>query len=312
MPLTIVTEPSIEPVSLADMKEHLRVNSASFATDVSLEMTITPGSHATAASYGLTGSTVGSNVYTSLVLLQAGTAGTGATLDTKIQESDDAASWSDWSGSAFTQITTSNDNSVEEIEYTGGKAYIRAVSEIAGAACNFGVSVVLDSVTSSEDDYITGLIKVSRRQIERISNEAFIQQTWDLYLDDFPAEDFIDVPLPPVSTVSSVTYTGSDDTEYTLTAGTYSVDKFSYPARITLDYSEQWPSTTLQTSNAVKVRFNAGYGATVGSVPEHYRHAIKLLTGHYYEHRESVTNMRLSEIPEGIEDLIFDRTVYLA
>ena len=311
MALNQASAPAVEPVSLAEVKEHLRLNTATFADDIDQQQSIVPGNHSTAASYSLEGATVATNVYSSLVMLNSGTYGTGGIVDCKIQESEDAATFTDWSGSAFTQVTTANDNAIQEIDYTGGKPYIRGVATIAGAVCDFSVTVIRDAVTNNEDDYISNfLIPTSRRQVEKLANRTYINQTWELYMDEFPLNDFIDIPLPPLSTVTSIIYTLTGGTATTLTAGNYIIDKTSTPGRVVLGYNETWPTATLQPANGVKVTFDAGYGATGGTVPEDAKQAILLMCGHFYENREETTTLRLSRIPYGISNILgLDRIV---
>ena len=303
MGLYLVTAPSVEPVTTAQLKEHLRLNAAGFADVVSEVQTIVPNAHATAASYGLTGSTAGTDVYNALVILNSGTYGTGGTVDCKIQESEDAASWADWSGSAFTQVSTSNDNAIQEIEYTGGKPYVRAVATVAGAVCDFAVTVILEDVQNTEDAYLATLIKTCRRQVEKLSNKSLITQTWDWFMDSFPVTP-INVPLPPLATVTSVIYYSTGGTASTVTAGTYIYDVYSAQGRLSLAYGESWPTTTLRPINGVKIQFQSGYGATSGTVPEDYREAIMLLAGHLYENREQTTTLKLSDLPYGIHDIL--------
>lgn len=151
---------------------------------------------------------------------------------------------------------------------------------------------------TDDDAYISGLITAVRTNLERQYDTAFINQTWDWYLDDFPASEFR-LPLFPLSSVTSIKYTDEDDSESTFSSDNYVVDNYSRPGRVTLKSTASWPSVTLKESNAVKVTFVAGYGATESSVPEPIRQAIKLLTADLYENRESllvaqgVTVMRL-------------------
>jgi len=66
--------------------------------------------------------------------------------------------------------------------------------------------------------------------------------------------------LPPLQSVTAITYFDSNGVEQTLAADQYLVDSTTQPARITPAYGLVWPVTQWR-HNAVKVRFVAGYGA---------------------------------------------------
>ena len=66
MRLKIATAPTIEPVTLAEVKEHLRIDSGSLSDNISSNQSIVPGDHAIAASYSLEGSGVDTGLYDSV------------------------------------------------------------------------------------------------------------------------------------------------------------------------------------------------------------------------------------------------------
>lgn len=58
-----------------------------------------------------------------------------------------------------------------------------------------------------DDNLILNLITAARQKAESILKRALITQTWIYYPDDFPDKDYIELPMPPLQSVSSVTYT---------------------------------------------------------------------------------------------------------
>src|SRR5690606_37419505 len=104
---------------------------------------------------------------------------------------------------------------------------------------------------------------------------CLVTQTWDMALDCFPACDRpIYLPIPPIQSITSITYVDTAGDEQTLAAGSttggweLSHDKAWVP-RINLKYGMTWP-TTRDQPEAVTVRFVAGYSPSEDS-PADYR-----------------------------------------
>lgn len=139
---------------------------------------------------------------------------------------------------------------------------------------------------TDQNDRITTLIKVARESCEIEARRAFFTQTWEYTLDCFPA--IITVPLPPLQSVTSITYYDTGGDEQTLSTDDYQIDAISEPGRIAPSRLGSFPSTDSETLNAVKVTFVAGWDDEA-NIPEEIQHAIKLLGAHWFEHLEQVT-----------------------
>lgn len=287
MNVTLITAPIIEPISLAELKLHLRLDSGSFADNVTETQSLKPDNYAVAADYtthvGTGVDVLGKNA---LVVLNSGTNGAGGTVDVKIQESDDDITYTDW-GTAFTQVTTANDEAVQEKAYTGVKQYIRTVAKVLVAACDFGTTIITRTATTVEDDLLTAIIEAARQQVEDITRRALLSQTWDYYLNHFPGVDFFTLPFGNLQSVTHVKYTDSDGDITTMTVDTdyYVETNGEGCGRIVLPYGETWPSFTEYPSNPIVTRFICGWEAAA-DIPEKIRAAVKMICADLYENRE--------------------------
>ena len=276
-----------EPITLAEVKAHLRLDSGTFADDVTTYQSLVPASRAANTYNGVSVDVLGK---TAMVNLNAGTNQAGGTLNVHIEESDDNAIWTDWTGGTFTAVTTANDNAVFEKQYTGSKQYIRVVAVVAVAACEFGVDVLVNAGSSSEDTLLSMWISTAREYGEDYTGHAFAPQTIDLYLNDWPpVKDFIEWPNGPLTSVTSLKYKDEDGTETTMTNNVdYVVDSNTFPGKVFLPDDAYWPTTELYPHNAITLRAVCGYTGAVGyTLPMQYKQAMLMHIGFMYKWRDA-------------------------
>jgi len=145
---------------------------------------------------------------------------------------------------------------------------------------------------STEDSLLTILIKAAREYCENYTGRAFATQTLEMYLDQFPACDYIILPRPPLQSVTSVIYKDSTAVSTTMTATTqYITDTDSDIGRVVLPYGLSWPSFTAYTVNPIKIQFVCGYSL----LPDSLKEAMLLLIGHWYANREAVLTGTVSK-----------------
>ncbi len=138
--------------------------------------------------------------------------------------------------------------------------------------------------TTDDDALITRLITAARTRAEWHTGRALNTQSWILWLDAWPECGIVEIPLPPLQSVSSVTVYAPDDRATVLDPAIYQVDTASAPARLTLK-STVMPPINMRAINAIGVAFTAGYGNAATDVPAGFRAAILELIAFLYEHR---------------------------
>lgn len=165
-----------------------------------------------------------------------------------------------------------------------------------------------------DDALVTALITASRQHVEAVTGRALITQTWEQQHADFPVTDRIGLAVGPTLSVTSVRYHDIAGTLQTLDSTVYRVllpvGDHALPATVELVDGKQWPAVATR-SDAMQIRFVAGYGASGSAVPAPLRSAMLLLVGHWYEHREAVNVGNItSELPLAVRALLAPYYVY--
>ncbi|MEJ1967097.1 MAG: head-tail connector protein [Rhizomicrobium sp.] len=137
--------------------------------------------------------------------------------------------------------------------------------------------------TGDDDALIARLIAAARARAEWHTGRALVTQGWTFWLDAWPLCGAIEIPLPPLQSVTSVTLYARDGTSSVMNAALYTVDAASSPARLALKQTVA-PPDALRRINAVAIAFTAGYG-DAGAVPVPLQQAILALIAFLYENR---------------------------
>ncbi len=276
MSLTLVTAPATEPLTVAEVKAHLRLDSATGEPSPTL---IT----AALAAVPIAGN------------LENGTHRYLATFVTADGETD--------AGLATAAVTVADKTVNGKVELTAiplGGAAVTArkiyrqfnstgTFKLQSTISNNTATTLTDNVANASlgsdapatnttsDPEVVAWISGAREYGETVTHRAFITQTWDLKLDGFPCDGVIWLPKAPLISVTSVTYVDPAGASQTWSAALYTVDAPSGPkARaggVVPIYGEAFPSTRHQV-NAVIVRFVAGYGAA-STVPSLLKACLK-------------------------------------
>lgn len=178
------------------------------------------------------------------------------------------------------------------------------------------------------DELITGFIIAAREYAEKFLRRSLIKKDYAMYFDCFPNEhnrymnhhrgfnNFIDyrqqIKLwrPPCIAVDRIEYVDLSGATQTLTPynadsspNGFRVDTKSLSPSVIPSPGNFWPGT-LAIPNAVAIFYSAGYGEDATAVPFSITLAMKQLAAHWYEHRESVTELNLKEAPQGVDMLL--------
>jgi len=276
MYLKTITPVATEPLTLTEVKRHLRIYDDGY-NDTQSE-TIT--TRAIGASV-VTGSSIDILGCDATVFVNVGIVAAGGLLDVVLHESDDNNTFTLWSGGTFTQISAAG---VASKLYTGGKRYIKAIATITVNTITFGINVQIIAGDPVADAELSNMITRARGEGEEVTRLAFAPQTLEKSLDYFPCKNYIELPRPPLASVTSVKTYDYAGVETTLTVTTqYLADVDSTPGRVVLSYSGSWPSGADYPINPIKIRYVTGYT----TLPQKLKNILLYHVGLLYKYRDA-------------------------
>lgn len=154
-----------------------------------------------------------------------------------------------------------------------------------------------------EDAVIAGFILAARQHIETITGLALCTTGYTLTLDDFPPGEMITLPREPVQSVTAVRYYNDAGTLVEWSSTEWEADLYSLPPRIRPRDGYTWPISKDRLA-AVQIEFVAGFGGPE-TVPQSIVQALRVLVGHFYEHREvAVTGTIVAPLPFAVDALL--------
>lgn len=138
-----------------------------------------------------------------------------------------------------------------------------------------------DSV--DHDQYVLDAIKRARDEFEQKSNIVLASGTYTMAINDWPAGSFIELPVRPVSSITSVTYTLESGSTATWSSSLYALNNYDSMPKLVIKYNESWPSNRGYYGDIV-ITFVAGY-ASRAAIPQGIKHALLVDIDRRFEKR---------------------------
>ena len=161
-------------------------------------------------------------------------------------------------------------------------------------------------VDSSDEDALLAIyIASARESAEHITGRKFMQQTWEMQLDEFPCNE-IKLPFKNVTTIDSVKYLDATGTLTTINQANYTLLNDTLEDWVILAYGQAWP-VTYDSAQAVRIQFKAGT-TDVLQVPAGVRQWILLAVGLFYKNRETANELEMFNLPRNFADGLLDKS----
>ncbi|MEQ1614478.1 MAG: phage head-tail connector protein [Hyphomicrobiaceae bacterium] len=173
----------------------------------------------------------------------------------------------------------------------------------AGFVTLADIKAHLKILHANEDTELEALLATAHSYAESYTNSALRQKTLEGALPGFPLSGVIHLTWAPLFSVTSVKYVDTSGVLQTMDSSQYQIIKRGPVARIERPAGVSWPETAPK-SEAVLVTWVAGYAPDAEALTN-ARHAIKLLTGHWYFSREATDERgRTEEAPHSVARLL--------
>lgn len=138
-----------------------------------------------------------------------------------------------------------------------------------------------------EDTLLEGLIIVARKCVEYWCKRKLIETSMRVTMDQWNT-NVIELPYPPLISVTGVYYVYEDDTTEEFDSDDYYVDTNMEPGRLVIKDGVTLPLNTDRYHGGYRIDFKAGYGDAVEDVPEPIKTAVKIWATELYEGRTDI------------------------
>jgi uncharacterized phiE125 gp8 family phage protein len=174
----------------------------------------------------------------------------------------------------------------------------------------------IKAISDVEDSLVEGWIRAAAQYFEHQTGRAIMRSTFEYWLDYFPVQTRIELPRPPLQSVLSVQYISEDGTRISYGDGAspetvswravYPQGDYAPRGWIEPIYGAVWPTVRTQT-DAVIIRYEAGYAAAEADVPDLIKVALLKHVGAFDQFRSEMhvsEGSRLEQLPFGAEQII--------
>lgn len=170
---------------------------------------------------------------------------------------------------------------------------------------------------ANDDTLIDNLVKTARAAAETWLDRAFLDQTWEYWLDEYDSlllGDVIELPRAPLQSITSIASYDDDNAATTFTSTRYYADVNATPGRVALVSGEDWP-TGLRDYASIEITYVSGWASSIGSVDDQYEQwvvsGVMETVSALYEHRGDEIDMAVGLTQKSMGILAPLRVLYL-
>ena len=157
---------------------------------------------------------------------------------------------------------------------------------------------------TTDDTYITELIKIARVQVLKDTNQVVVSQTITEYFSKF--KNVLELKYPGVLTNYSLTYFDSSNVSTALTEGVdYRIIEFGGLVKL------EMINTPNTFSRLDAVTFSYIVSPTNDDAIAPLKIAMYMLIQHYYDNRSAVSFLKADEMPLGYKSIIANFKNYI-
>lgn len=154
-----------------------------------------------------------------------------------------------------------------------------------------------------EDDILETFLESVINGVETYLGRSLITRTYKMIMDNWQERE-IELPMPPLISVTSVTTVDEDDTATTYASTNYFVVTESIPGRLVIKKDSTLPTNTERNYAGYTITWTAGYGKA-NDVPTQLKTAIKQWVTMIYENRSMTDNEILhNEPPPDVKQIL--------
>lgn len=183
------------------------------------------------------------------------------------------------------------------------KAIVTSVAPEAEPVSVSDAKLHLQVEHSADDTYIGQCIASARGHIEDMTGTRLMSQTVVLRTDTW--SDLQRLPVGPIVSITSITYTDVDGVSQTLSTNVYEARLYGLEVEIVLKHNQTWP--TIRQGSLIIVTAVAGYA----TLPPAILHALKILIADFYAQRESFGTAPKAEVAASVEALLSNHRIHL-
>jgi uncharacterized phiE125 gp8 family phage protein len=141
---------------------------------------------------------------------------------------------------------------------------------------------------NDEDSILENFLAGVVENVEAYLGRALITRTYKLFLDEWNSKE-IELPRPPLISVSSIVTIDEDDKETEYDSSKYYAVTSSIPGRVLIKQGYATPLNTERKASGYAITYNAGYGEA-SDIPYEIKVGIMQWVTMIYENRSMTEN----------------------